>query len=132
MFGFEKSDRANISDIELEGLQNLASDLLARNGRQLDEAVAAEALTEICHDYKNLSQESILDAVCETATGLHHLGCIDKRKMQQKTAFLCLEPIPVYDSKKCGLHRYKSEKPCNDSFQLEFSFAYSSSICDCR
>ena len=53
MFGFEKSDRANISDIELEGLQNLASDLLARNGRQLDEAVAAGALTEICHDYKN-------------------------------------------------------------------------------
>ena len=53
VFGFEKSDRANISDVELEGLQNLASDLLARNGRQLDEAVAAEALTEICHDYKN-------------------------------------------------------------------------------
>jgi hypothetical protein len=54
MFGFEKSDRANISDIELEGLQNLASDLLARNGRQLDEAAAAAGtLTEICHDYKN-------------------------------------------------------------------------------
>jgi len=46
MFGFEKSDRANISDVELEGFQNLASDLLARNGRQLDEAVAAGALTE--------------------------------------------------------------------------------------
>ena len=44
---------ANISDVELEGLQNLASDLLARNGRRLDEAVAAGALTEICHDYKN-------------------------------------------------------------------------------
>ena len=49
----KKIDRANISDVELEGLQNLASDLLARNGRRLDEAVAAGALTEICHDYKN-------------------------------------------------------------------------------
>jgi len=53
VFGFEKSDRANITDAELEGLQILASDLLARTGRQLDQAVAEGALLEICHDYKN-------------------------------------------------------------------------------
>lgn len=53
VFGFEKSDRANISDVELEGLQSLASDLLARTNPQLDEAVAEGALLEICHDYKN-------------------------------------------------------------------------------
>ena len=52
VFGFEKSDRANISDVELEGLQVLASDLLSRTGRQLDEAVEEGALMEICHDYK--------------------------------------------------------------------------------
>ena len=53
VFGFEKNDRTNISDIELDGLQSLASDLLARNGRQLDEAIAEGVLLEICHDHKN-------------------------------------------------------------------------------
>ena len=53
MFGFEKSDRADISDVELEGLQSLASDLLARTNLQLDEAIAEGALLGICHDYKN-------------------------------------------------------------------------------
>ena len=80
---------------------------------------------------KTKAKSQILDSVYETAADLHQLGFIDKRKMQ-KYALLCLEPIPVYDSKKFVLHRYKSEKPCDDSFQLEFSFAYSSSICDCR
>ncbi len=53
VFGFEKNDRANISDVELEGLQILASDLLARTSHQLDEAVAQGALLEISHDHKN-------------------------------------------------------------------------------
>jgi len=48
VFGFEKSDRANISDEELDGLQTIAADLLARTGRQLDEAVADGTLQEIC------------------------------------------------------------------------------------
>jgi hypothetical protein len=52
VFGFEKNDRASISDVELEGLQVLASDLLSRTGRQLDEAVEEGALLEICHEYK--------------------------------------------------------------------------------
>ena len=53
IFGFEKNDRANISDVELDGLQSLALDLLARNGRELDEAIAEGVLLEICHDQKN-------------------------------------------------------------------------------
>lgn len=51
VFGFEKSDRANINDQELEALQDLAQDLLARTGAQLDLAVQASALEEICHDH---------------------------------------------------------------------------------
>ena len=48
VFGFEKNDRANISDEELESLQAIAADLLARTGKQLDEAVADGTLQEIC------------------------------------------------------------------------------------
>lgn len=51
VFGFEKNDKANISDQELEALQDLAQDLLARMGTQLDLAVQANALEEICHDH---------------------------------------------------------------------------------
>lgn len=51
VFGFEKNDRANISDQELEALQDLAQDLLARTGAQLDLAVQTSALEEICHDH---------------------------------------------------------------------------------
>ena len=50
VFGFEKNDRANISDSELEALQDLAHDLLARTEPQLDLAVQECALEEICHD----------------------------------------------------------------------------------
>ena len=50
VFGFEKNDRANISDSELEALQDLAHDLLARTESQLDLAVQECALEEICHD----------------------------------------------------------------------------------
>lgn len=48
VFGFEKNDRANVSDEELDGLRAIASDLLARTGKQLDEAVTDGALQEIC------------------------------------------------------------------------------------
>jgi hypothetical protein len=51
VFGFEKNDRANISDQELEALQDLAQDLLARTGAQLNLAVQTKALEEICHDH---------------------------------------------------------------------------------
>jgi hypothetical protein len=48
-FWFEKNDRANISAHELEALQDLAQDLLARKGVQLNLAVQESALEEICH-----------------------------------------------------------------------------------
>ena len=50
VFGFEKSERANISKKELEALQNIATDLLSLNSNQLDAHVDDEALQEICHD----------------------------------------------------------------------------------
>jgi len=37
-----------LGDEELDGLQILAADLLARTGSQLDEAVSDGALQEIC------------------------------------------------------------------------------------
>ncbi len=45
------------------------------------------------------AKSPILEAVHETASDLHRLGFIDKRKMRELDA-LCLEPIPDYDSKK--------------------------------
>lgn len=50
VFGFEKNDRANISDEELEALQAIAADLLKLSSAQLDGHVEREALQEICHD----------------------------------------------------------------------------------
>jgi putative transcriptional regulator len=46
---------------------------------------------------KTKAKSRILEAVHETASDLHRLGFIDKRK-QQKLDVLCLEPIPPYDS----------------------------------
>lgn len=48
---------------------------------------------------KRIAKSKILEAVHETAQGLHKLGLIDKRKMQKYDA-LCLQPIPDYDLKK--------------------------------
>jgi len=45
---------------------------------------------------KRKAQSPILESVYETAAGLHRLGFIDKRKMQEYDA-LCLEPIPDYN-----------------------------------
>lgn len=53
VFGFEKNERANIADDELEALQELATLLLARTGRQLDEAIQDGSLQEICDDDKD-------------------------------------------------------------------------------
>ena len=50
VFGFEKNERANISDKELEALQEIAADLLARTAQQLNEAIEDDTLQEICHD----------------------------------------------------------------------------------
>ncbi len=53
IYGFEKNDRANIANDELEALQGIAEQLLARTGRQLDETVDDGSLQEICHEHKN-------------------------------------------------------------------------------
>lgn len=53
VYGFEKNERANISDDELEALKDIAAELLARTGKQLDEALNDGSLTEICDDHKN-------------------------------------------------------------------------------
>jgi hypothetical protein len=50
VFGFEKNDRANITENELEALQELAQELLARTVKQLDEAIQNGTLTEIFND----------------------------------------------------------------------------------
>ena len=53
VYGFEKSDRANISSDELEALQALASNLLALSGKELSQAVEDTTFEEICHDTKD-------------------------------------------------------------------------------
>lgn len=50
VFGFEKNERANINDKELEALQATATDLLTLSFDQLDDAVSQKILQEICND----------------------------------------------------------------------------------
>ena len=51
----------------------------------------------------------ILDAVRETATGLHEAGLIDMRRMQ-KYEELCLTPVPARSkSGRAGRYKYKGE-----------------------
>lgn len=49
LYGFKKNERANISPVELEALQDLAGVLLERSDKELDVAVAAGELEEICN-----------------------------------------------------------------------------------
>ena len=50
VFGFEKSERVNITADELAALQDIAADLMGRTSSALDGAVQDGALQEICHD----------------------------------------------------------------------------------
>jgi hypothetical protein len=50
VFGFAKSERANISTKEVEAVQRIAADLFRLGSSELDAHVASEALKEICHD----------------------------------------------------------------------------------
>jgi len=52
------------------------------------------------------AKSRILSAVHETASDLHRLGFIDKRKMQRYDA-LCMEPIPEYDAERIRALRKK-------------------------
>jgi hypothetical protein len=49
VFGFEKSEKANVSLEELLALKALATDLLKLTSEELDVLVKNEALQEICH-----------------------------------------------------------------------------------
>jgi hypothetical protein len=51
VFGFEKSERANITADELAALQDVAAELLGRTESALNTAVQDGALQEICHDH---------------------------------------------------------------------------------
>ena len=51
VFGFDKNERDNIEPDELAALKRLAADLLKLADNQLDTAIRAGALTEICHDH---------------------------------------------------------------------------------
>jgi hypothetical protein len=53
VYGFEKNDRANITDDELAALQDIAHELLNRTSQQLDKATEDGSLQEICHDHKD-------------------------------------------------------------------------------
>jgi hypothetical protein len=48
VFGFEKNERDNINDQELQALKDYAADLLKRTPEQLDDAVDGGILQEIC------------------------------------------------------------------------------------
>jgi len=50
-------------------------------------------------EIKTKVKSPIFEAVHETASDLHRLGFIDKRKMNKFDA-LCLDPVPGYDSTK--------------------------------
>lgn len=53
IFGFEKSDRANVSSKELEALQTIAADLLKLTSAELQANIVRGAIQEICHDKPN-------------------------------------------------------------------------------
>ncbi len=48
---------------------------------------------------KSKSPSRILAEMHETASGLHEVGFIDKRRMQEFAA-LCLDPVPAYSKNK--------------------------------
>jgi hypothetical protein len=51
VFGFEKSEKANVSRTELEALQWLAKQLLDLTGAQLEVAAQDGSLQEICREH---------------------------------------------------------------------------------
>ena len=50
VYGFEKNDRANITDRERAALQKMATDLFAYTEADLDALVTGKNLLEICND----------------------------------------------------------------------------------
>ncbi len=58
VFGFEKNERSNISDGELEALRGIATDLLAMTARQLALAVEDGSVQEICNGDQTKGKKS--------------------------------------------------------------------------
>ncbi len=56
MFGFEKNDRVNVSDKELEALKMLASALLGLTDEQIEQALDDGTLLEVNHEKKIKAQ----------------------------------------------------------------------------
>ena len=50
VYGFAKSARANISDVELKSLRRLADELLSYGDKQIDKALGAKELIEVVTD----------------------------------------------------------------------------------
>lgn len=50
VFGFKKNDRANITDAELEALQEIAFDLMKQSGANLNALTDQGELEEICNE----------------------------------------------------------------------------------
>jgi hypothetical protein len=50
VYGFEKNERANISETELDALKFLADDLLALTEKQISEAVDKGSLLEVINE----------------------------------------------------------------------------------
>ena len=57
LFGFEKSERPDVSAKELRALQAVAADLLKLESKELDALIGTGALQEICHDRKDPAEE---------------------------------------------------------------------------
>lgn len=57
LYGFGKSDRANIDNHELKVLQEMAKELLDLDDRQLQVALGAGEIVEVCGD-RDEAQES--------------------------------------------------------------------------
>ncbi len=56
------------------------------------------------------ARSRIFEAVHDTASDLHRLGFIDKRKMRKFDA-LYLDPVPEYDSEQIRALRDQGERP---------------------
>jgi len=57
VFGFEKNERDNISDKELEALKDIATDLLKLTSNELDVHIESRAINEITYDYQEKSNK---------------------------------------------------------------------------
>ena len=57
VFRFEKNERDNISDKELEALKDIATDLLKLTSNELDVHIESRAINEITYDYQEKSNK---------------------------------------------------------------------------